>query len=247
MELRDVALSGLTGKSQDNVDIDASTARETQGLEKEVKNESCLKPPPEQHRLRERDQGMVRAFQRLSTDNRTYLPDDESPTSTDIGDASLQGEIVSVNMAIIYHCPPSCQCQCHIKYRIHTPTWLRPVLGQLLLQHNISLMMRRPSCDRTGCVSRDSNLICFQFYLPQWLPPRAILASLTWDCGLAGPGASLYLRVPRVFEFDCGINVALIAGNVTVLQQKIATGALRPTDVDSLSGETVLTVSQVKL
>ena len=71
------------------------------------------------------------------------------------------------------------------------------------------------------------------------------MASLTWDCGLAGPGASLHLSVPRVFEFDCGINMALIAGNITVIQQKIAVGALRPTDVDSLSGETVLTVSLV--
>lgn len=245
IELRDVTLSGLTRKIQENVDTEARNEEEVhQRLERMTKDELCLQPHLKRYHLGERGKDMVRTFQRLSTHDGTYLPE-ESPPSNYISNTSLGGEIASLNMALYHHCPSSCQCQCHTEHRLHTPAWVRPVLGQMLLQYNFNLLLRRPNCDRPGCVSRDSNLICFQFFLPRWLLPRAILASLTWDCGVAGPGASLHLSVPRVFEFDCGINMGLIAGNITVLQQKVAIGALRPTDVDSLSGETVLTVSRL--
>lgn len=243
MELRDVTLSSQPGRTQENMENEIRNERTLQRLERMARNELCAQPHLERHHLGERDKSVVQTFQRLATHDDTYLPEEENPPPDYISNSVLESEIASLNMTLFHHCPSSCQCQCHIEYRLHTPTWLRPVLGQMLLQYNFSLLMRRPNCDRPGCVSRDSNSICFQFYMPRWLLPRAILASLTWDCGVAGPGASLYLRVPRVFEFDCGINMGLIAGNITVLQQKIATGVLRPTDVDSLSGETVLTVS----
>lgn len=247
MELRDVTLSILAGKAQENVDTKFNSERALQRLERMARDELCAQHHLERHYLGERDKSMVQTFQRLSTHDGTYLPGEENPPPDYISNTALESEIASLNLALFHHCPSSCQCQCHIEHRLYTPTWLRPVLGQMLLQYNFSLLIRRPNCDRPGCVSRDSSSICFQFFLPRWLLPRAILASLTWDCGVAGPGASLYLRVPRVFEFDCGINMGLIAGNITVLQQKIAIGALRPTDVDSLSGETVLTVSCIVL
>lgn len=246
MELRDVGLSGLAAKSQENLDVEARTERSLQRLERMVKDGLHMQPLLKRGHLGDNNNnnGVVRSSQRLSTHDDTLLPEDECFPSNEIPHISLQGDTISLSMTLFHYCPPSCKCQCHIKYRVHTPTWLRPVLGQMLLQYNFSLLTRRPACDRTSCVSRDSNSIYFQFFLPRWLLPRAILASLTWDCGLVGPSASLCLSVPRVFEFDCGINVALIAGNITIIQPKIATGVLRPTDIDSLSGETVLTVSR---
>lgn len=250
VDLRDIALSGLAGKFKENIDIEARNESTPQRLERIMKEElgvqRHLRHHHHHHHPGEAGNGasMGQTLRSLPTHDGTYLLDNGNPFSVNHANVLRGGEIISLSMALLCHCPPSCQCHCHVKYRTHTPTWLRPVLGQILLQYNTRLLAPRPPCDRLSCVSRDSSSIYFQFYLPRWLLPRAILASVTWDCGLAGPGASLHLRVPRVFEFDCGINMALIAGNITLIQQKFAIGALRPTDVDSLSGETVLTASQ---
>lgn len=243
MELRDVALSGVGGRFNESVCVEAKTEGPPQNFDKVVKEELHAQSEPEHHHLGETGNVIGKSFQQLSAHGGTSSPDDGVFGPRDYSNTPGTGRrTISLSMALLRHCAPSCQCQCHFKHITYTPTWLRPVLGQISLQYNSSLLMSRPPCNRPSCTSRESNSIYFQFFLPRWLLSRAILASLTWDCGLSGPGASLHLSVPRVFEFDCGINAGLVTGNITWIQQKMATGALRPTDVDSLSGETVFTV-----
>ena len=138
---------------------------------------------------------------------------------------------VSICGTVRQRCPPQCKCQCHKVSRMQTPTFLRSVIGALCVQYNrIPFFDRRP-CDSALCRSNSRTLIGVRYQFPGWMVARAICALIS-SHGLTNAGASMYLKVSRVIEFN-SVGNAILANDIQWLQREISEKRLLKTDIDS--------------
>jgi len=157
----------------------------------------------------------------------------EGATNTGIPAPQGSGKILASSGTVTRRsaslkCPRFCKCSCHRLRISRTPPWLRVMCGVACLRYN---NLPGYGCDSPACRSKSATSIAMQYYPPQWLAARGLLASLTWNT-LTGTGASLWIRVPRILHMPF-LRLALesddVEGNLSIL------GVL-PTDVDEVGG-----------
>lgn len=127
-------------------------------------------------------------------------------------------------------CERFCRCQCHRTTEKKWPKWLQPVVGSLFIQYNSFPVLDSRPCNSPLCNSNSAAAIRVQYLFPRWALSRAMHISMAW-CSLAGTGASLHLKVPRVNELP-NMNFLLEYDRVDIFRSLISNGKLLPTDVD---------------
>ena len=153
---------------------------------KVITNVAPARPPP-LPRYSEDPFFEILTVGRLLTDTDAD-PSDPHPSTT-----SMQASVYSSST-----CPQSCSCRCHFSSALHTPSWLQPVLGSVLLSYSCIPLLGAGSCDQANCVRATS-----QVELTCYFPVRVLKRALCFSIGVGGSfgyGAGLHFSVPRVFS-----------------------------------------------
>ena len=90
-------------------------------------------------------------------------------------------------------CEQACDCACHRRGQIRSPSWSNAVLGSLFFGYNIKSLMKG-KCDSRACRDR-STFITYTYAFPQWLLNKMIRLKMAYD---RSRGPELCLRVVRV-------------------------------------------------
>jgi len=79
------------------------------------------------------------------------------------------------------------------------------------------------------------------YLFPGWLYGKALDLYLSWK-SVTGQGASLHLRMPRAIPNMDSIYWAIMENKVDVVQSRLASREVLPTDIDDEMGMSLLTV-----
>jgi len=160
-----------------------------------------------------------------------------------LSDSGLQPErnsLVCINATVHVKCPTGCHCQCHVARRTaSSPSWLRPVLGSVLLVYqNLPVLGFRP-CNEAQCQNAGSLRLNYRF--PSWFWNRAVVLTAAL-ADLSGIGATLHLRIPRVIYPDDNLWTLIIKNELPKIQMAFSQRLYAPLDVGQ-SGNSILHVS----
>jgi hypothetical protein len=116
-------------------------------------------------------------------------------------------------------CSRLCPCKCHAKSHTSSPTWLRKVMGQILLSYHSFL--RTTPCDYPPC-RRTPRKTEFTYYFPYWFAQKALI--LSSEPGLSGKDASISIAMPVIIPGTHPIWNAIKSGNIPFIQQLFRQG-----------------------
>lgn len=134
-------------------------------------------------------------------------------------------------------CPRFCRCRCHSPRSLRSPSWMRNILGQMMLSY--TPLIYATSCDYPPCRKRPQRSQ-FTYYFPGWVASRAlVLRSVVND--LSGIGASWTVKMPIVVE-ESTIFSAAGVGNIQHIQRQFSQRLISPFIVN-IFGQTLLHVS----
>ncbi|KAJ6035272.1 uncharacterized protein N7446_010028 [Penicillium canescens] len=132
-------------------------------------------------------------FFELLTFGRLLTDIDADPSDPHPSTISMQASVYSSSA-----CPQSCSCRCHFSSALHTPSWLQPVLGSVLLSYSCIPLLGAGPCNQANCV-RAASRAELTYYFPVRVLKRALCLSIEVG-GSFGYGAGLHFSVPRVFS-----------------------------------------------
>ena len=140
-------------------------------------------------------------------------------------------------------CEQDCDCTCHRRRKIQSPSCLNTILGSLFIGYSINPWMTRKS-HSTDCRGHSTS-ITYTYAFPQWLLSQMVRLRIAYD---HSRGPELCLRVVRVRSEDAVI-WALVKGGglmdesliIQELQYLFINGEASILDVDR-HGSSALTV-----
>ncbi|KAK1831294.1 hypothetical protein QBC39DRAFT_351566, partial [Podospora conica] len=138
-------------------------------------------------------------------------------------------------------CTRDCKCHCHRTSKLHTPQWVRPAVGSLVLQYNGAISLNVNACNIGTCHSGGRRSARANYMFPPWLLRRGLFVSMAFD-SLTNRGASLHIMVPTLLRRDMysvGLWRAVRMGDTKWVQQRVMESKICPTTVDE-SGSGIL-------
>ncbi|KAK3988396.1 hypothetical protein QBC44DRAFT_398062 [Cladorrhinum sp. PSN332] len=173
----------------------------------------------------------------LSSGSQATTTDRQPPIGT-----THDSQFLNFTATAKQRCKAGCYCQCHHRREVKSSsnTIISKVLGQLFLSYSCLPIWGATPCNYAQCENNafgrpESATLCYIF--PSWLVRRSLSVSASWGT-LAGHGAKLHIRIPRVLPRSHNLWQTLGSDSVPGLQQMLSTGQLLFTDTNSL-GESV--------
>jgi hypothetical protein len=172
--------------------------------------------------------------------NIDQVPCDQEQTQSRGADSETSSTHMRMSLrAMSSLCKNWCNCSCHLRRSVQTPSIVRGVLGKLFFDYT-GVPILSSKCDQRACLQQPKRSARVTFYFPSWFLARVFVASLMYT-GQRGP--ELLLRLPRVLPPRSEIFHFAETGNVGGIHQLFRTGKASVYDVDS-SGSTILHVSR---
>ena len=138
-------------------------------------------------------------------------------------------------------CDPLCPCQCHVRTRYRTPSWLSTVVGTLFYESSHTPTVTERPCNFIHCArSQRSSNVHMTYYFPVWLF-RSALVYATWS-NLSGTNSSWTVGMPREISNNHIWYDIVNKSNILEAKRMLSERSITPYDVAS-DGESILTVS----
>ena len=159
--------------------------------------------------------------------------------------ALLSESIVTAN-ALSYDstrslCEQDCDCACHRRGKIQSPSYLSTILGSLLIGYSINPWMTR-QCNSVDCRVHPTY-ITYTYAFPKWLLSRMVRLRIAYD---QSRGPELCLRVMRVRPDEASIWGPVVATvsdesmRIQELNRLFINGEASVLDVDSLGSNALI-------
>ncbi|KAI5921944.1 ankyrin repeat-containing domain protein [Camillea tinctor] len=132
---------------------------------------------------------------------------------------------VSFDTMLFPSCREDCACRCHMTSQIRSWPRLEHLIGRLSIHYNSS------SCNSLSCHARSETAMKLTYHFPTWVMLRAIYLAASVE-SMAGSGAGLHVKIPRVISSDAWIWYYIVSGNLTEVQRQISSRLVYPTDID---------------
>lgn len=152
-----------------------------------------------------------------------------------------EATLLQVQATLSRLCPKTCRCDCHKIGKMRTPGLVSSIVGQFLVSYNSYPVWFPRVCSHPSCLNHSQSSIRLNYIFPQWMVRRAVSFSISWTSSLAGQGASMHLKVPRVIPESHDVWAAISNNNISRLQYLFAQKEVLPTDI-SQRGESLLLV-----
>jgi hypothetical protein len=138
-------------------------------------------------------------------------------------------------------CHGYCSCICHSHMRARTPSFLKKIIGTLLLGYS-GMPLLKSRCSNNDCRSYKSRSLELTYCFPQWFLERAVylVAASTYT---GGPMIGLTVRRRTEYAKENSIFQMAIIGHIDGIRELLGRRLATPNDVDSVYGETALFVS----
>ncbi|KAK4223789.1 ankyrin repeat-containing domain protein [Podospora fimiseda] len=154
-----------------------------------------------------------------------------------------ESQVLKFTVRVRQRCKSGCPCECHHRRELKTScdTLMARILGQFFLSYTCLPIWSSPSCSYVHCENNEivrSESATLQYVFPAWLVRRAVSISASWG-SLAGHGAKLQIRIPRVLPNSHDIWQIIGNDSVPQLQWLLSTGQVLFTDTQSLLGLSV--------
>lgn len=135
-------------------------------------------------------------------------------------------------------CSVACNCSCHRRARIGSPSVAQRVFGLLFVSYSM-LPQRVDRCDVPACKNRSPTKTRITYYFPQWMFLKAINISITKSYFFE---PSLQLTMKRIISPVSPIFIAVKEGRIDVIKQLFEKRLASPNDIEGLDGDGVLHV-----
>ncbi len=134
-------------------------------------------------------------------------------------------------------CGSTCNCQCHVRSHIRSPTWLRRIVGCLFVSYSGIPYLPGQACNLRAC-NRGKLALRVSYMFPTALISKIFSITTAWTDLL---GIQMTLRAPTVINTSSGIWNIVEMDKPLNLRMAFDGGYAYPTDVD-VTGETLLHV-----
>lgn len=132
-------------------------------------------------------------------------------------------------------CNQTCSCNCHKRYLVKSPPFMRPAMGTFFLRYQGTAFFRS-SCDETTCRKNNSGSLEAIYCFPGWLIDITFILS----------GSPSYaLNFPRRLGWGSSETILKSAyeGNVEGLKVLLSSSSYALHDIDQKHGRSALHVS----
>lgn len=162
--------------------------------------------------------------------------------SHEVGSKISTTQSIRITTSIPYkRCDSACFCQCHVRTRYQSPTWLSAVVGTLFYSSTSTPALNVRPCNTKTCLrSKSAPSLRLTYYFPAWMMKTALVYS-TWG-NLGGTNSSWMIKMPREVPLKSPCWRYLHKRNEVAIKQLLVSRQMSPFDVDP-NGFSVLYVS----